>query len=83
MQHSNLKPERKSLFIRPNLRWEKNINIGFRKICCEGMDYIKLAQDRIQWRVFVKSIFGFHERRELLNHLNNYQVLKEYSALQS
>jgi hypothetical protein len=41
------KNEGKLLFVRPRRRWKKSIIL---KIAIEGMDYIKLVQDRFQCR---------------------------------
>lgn len=40
------KPERKSLFGRPRLRWEENIKKDLQEIECEGLDWLDLAQDK-------------------------------------
>jgi hypothetical protein len=34
-------------------RWEDNIRTDFREVGWEGVDWIHLAEDRDQWRVFV------------------------------
>jgi hypothetical protein len=33
-------------------RWEDNIRMDLREIGREGVDWIHLAQDRNQWRIF-------------------------------
>jgi hypothetical protein len=38
---------------RPRRRWVDNIKIDLREIGWDGMDWIKLAQDRDQWRALV------------------------------
>jgi hypothetical protein len=35
---------------RPRRRWEDNIKIYLRAVGWSGMDWIDLAQDRVQWR---------------------------------
>jgi len=46
------KPGRNRPFGRPRRRWGSNIRIDLREIGWEGMDWIHLAQDGGQWRVF-------------------------------
>jgi hypothetical protein len=52
------KPEGKRLLGRPKRRWEDNINIDFREIAIDGANWIQLAQDRVQWRVFVNTVMN-------------------------
>jgi hypothetical protein len=47
------KPERKRPLGRPRQRWVDNIKIYLREIRWGGMDWIDLAQDRDQWRVWL------------------------------
>jgi len=51
IQHLRWKTSRKEAFGRAGHRWEGNMNINFRKPGCEGVDWIQLAQDNVQWRV--------------------------------
>jgi hypothetical protein len=37
-------------------RWEDNIKIDLREIGIDGANWILLAQDRAQWRVFVNTV---------------------------
>jgi len=39
-------PENKRPLGRPRHRWEDNIKMDLQEVGCEGMDWIKLAQDR-------------------------------------
>jgi hypothetical protein len=48
------KPEEK----RPRCRWMDNIKMDVRKIGWDGMDWIKLAQDRDQWRALVNTVMN-------------------------
>jgi hypothetical protein len=41
---------------RPRLRWKDNIKMDLREIGIEGANWIRLAQHRVQWRAFVKTI---------------------------
>jgi hypothetical protein len=49
------KPEGKRLLGRPIRRWVDNIKMDVREIGWDGRDWIDLAQDRGQWRVFVNA----------------------------
>jgi hypothetical protein len=39
-------------------RWEDNIKMDLRKIGWEVVEWIHLAQDRDQWRVFVNTVIN-------------------------
>jgi hypothetical protein len=47
-------PKRKRLLERPSSRWEDNIKIDLKEISYADVDWIRLAQDRVQW-VYVKT----------------------------
>jgi hypothetical protein len=36
--------------------WEDNIKMDFREIRIDGSNWIRLAQDRVQWRAFVSKV---------------------------
>jgi hypothetical protein len=46
------KPDGKRPLGRPRCRWVDNIKMDLSEIGWGGMDWIDLAQDRDQWRVF-------------------------------
>jgi hypothetical protein len=50
------KPEGKRPLGRPRRRWVDNIKMDHREI---GRDWIKVAQDRDQWRVLVNTVINF------------------------
>jgi hypothetical protein len=52
------KPEGKRPLRRPRRRWVDNVKIDLRKIGWDGMDWIKLAQDRDQWRALVNTVIN-------------------------
>jgi hypothetical protein len=43
---------------RPRCRWEDNIELDLREIGIDGANWIRLAQDRVQWRAFVKTVMN-------------------------
>jgi hypothetical protein len=45
------KPEGKRPLGRPRRRWEDGIRLDLREIGLEGVDWIRLAQDRDRWAV--------------------------------
>jgi hypothetical protein len=51
------KPEGKTPLGRPRHRWECNIKMDLREIGWGGMDWIDLAQDRVQWRVWMGILY--------------------------
>jgi hypothetical protein len=55
------KPERKRPFGRPKCRWEdntKNIRMDLRGIGWEGVDWIRLAQDKEKLHALVKTVMN-------------------------
>jgi hypothetical protein len=43
---------------RPRHRWVDNIKMDLREIGWDGRDWIKLAQDRDQWRALVNTVMS-------------------------
>jgi hypothetical protein len=43
---------------RPWHRWEDNIKMNLKKVGCEGMDWIDVAQDRARWRAHANVIMN-------------------------
>jgi hypothetical protein len=52
-------PEGKRPLGRSMHRWEDNIKMGLREIGIDGANWIRLAQDRVQWRAFVNMVMNF------------------------
>ncbi|KAJ4449974.1 hypothetical protein ANN_01381 [Periplaneta americana] len=48
------RPEGKRPLGRPRRRWEDNIKMDLREVGYDGRDWINLAQDRDQWRAYVR-----------------------------
>jgi hypothetical protein len=53
------RPEGKRPLGRLRRRWEDNIKMDLRDIRIDGANWIRLAQDRVQWRAFVKTVMNF------------------------
>jgi hypothetical protein len=49
------KPEGKRPLGRPRRRWENNIKMDLREKGIDGANWIRLTQDRVQWRAFVST----------------------------
>jgi hypothetical protein len=52
------RPEGKRPLGRPKRRWKNNIKMDIREIGIDGANWIRLAQDRIQWRAFVNTVMN-------------------------
>jgi hypothetical protein len=52
------RPERKRPVGRPRWRWEDNIKMDLGEIGIDMTNWIRLAQDGVQWRAFVKTVMN-------------------------
>jgi hypothetical protein len=52
------KPEGKRPLGRPRRRWVNWIRMDLREIGLEGVDWIRLAQDRDRWRTVVSAVMN-------------------------
>jgi hypothetical protein len=52
------RPEGKRPLGRPRRRWEDNIKMDLREVGIDGANWIRLAQDRVQWRAFVNTVMN-------------------------
>jgi hypothetical protein len=52
------KPESNRALGRPRCRWEDNIKMDLREIGIDGANWIRLAQDRVQWRALVNTVMN-------------------------
>jgi hypothetical protein len=52
------RPEGKRPLGRRGPRWEDNIKMDLRGIGLDGANWIRLAQDRVQWRAFVNTVMS-------------------------
>jgi hypothetical protein len=52
------RPKGKTPLGRPRHRWEDNIKMDLGGIGIDGANWIRLAQDRVQWRAFVNTVMN-------------------------
>jgi hypothetical protein len=52
------KPEGNRPLGRPRRKWEDNIKMDLREIGIDGVNWIRLAQDRVQCRAFVNTVMN-------------------------
>jgi hypothetical protein len=52
------RPEGKRPLGRPRRRWEDNIKLDLREIRINAANWIRLAQDMVQWRAFVDTVMN-------------------------
>jgi hypothetical protein len=52
------RPEGKKPLGRPRRRWEHNIKMDLGEIGIGGANWIRLAQERVQWWAFVNTVMN-------------------------
>jgi hypothetical protein len=52
------RPESKRPLGRPGRRWEDNIKMDPREVGSDGANWIRVLQDRVQWRAFVNTVMN-------------------------
>ena len=52
------KPEEKRHLGRPRRRWEDNIEMELREVVCDPGEGTDLAEDRDQWRAYVRAVMN-------------------------
>jgi hypothetical protein len=52
------RPEGRRPLGKPRSRWEDNIKSDLRQIGKDGANWIRLTQDRVQWRAFVNTVMN-------------------------
>ncbi|KAJ4428349.1 hypothetical protein ANN_24368 [Periplaneta americana] len=70
------RPEGKRPLGRPRRRWEDNIKMDLREVGYDDREWINFAQDRDQWRAYVRAAMNLRndtetdeeEKKELLGH---------------
>ncbi|KAJ4437848.1 hypothetical protein ANN_13787 [Periplaneta americana] len=58
------RPEGKRPLGRPRRRWEYNIKMDLREVGYDDRDWINLAQDRDQWRAYVRAAMNHRKATE-------------------
>jgi hypothetical protein len=72
------RPEGKRPLGRPRRRWEDRIKMDIRKRGIDGANWIRLAQDRVQWRAFVNTVMNLRGplERIFFDKLSDNQIFK-------
>jgi hypothetical protein len=65
------KPEGRRPLGRPRRWWVVNINMGFREIVWDGMDWIDLPLDRDRWRALVNTVMNLRVPSNAGNFLSS------------
>jgi hypothetical protein len=52
------RPKGKRPLGRPRRKWEDNIKLDLRETGIDGANWIRLAEDRVQWRAFVNTVMN-------------------------
>jgi hypothetical protein len=52
------RPEGKRPPGRPRHRWKNNIKMDLKETGIDGAKWIRLVQDRVQWRAFVSTVMN-------------------------
>jgi hypothetical protein len=52
------RPEGKRPLGRPRRRWEDNIKLDLRETGIDGVNWIQLDQDRVQWWAFLNTMMN-------------------------
>ena len=55
------KPESKRPLGRSRCRWEDNIKMDMREVGCDLGDWIVLAEDKDQWRAYVRAVMNLRD----------------------
>jgi hypothetical protein len=58
------RPEGKRPLERSRRRWKDNIKLDLREIGIDGANWIRLAQDRVQWRAFVNTVMNLRVHKK-------------------
>ncbi|KAJ4438039.1 hypothetical protein ANN_13978, partial [Periplaneta americana] len=66
------RPEGKRPSGRPRRRWEDNIKMDLREMGYDDREWINLAQDRDQWRAYVRAAMNLREKKFDVPELEDY-----------
>jgi hypothetical protein len=73
------RPEGKRPLGRPRRRWEDNTKLELKEIGIDEANWIRLAQDRVQWRAFVDTVMNLrvpYRKQNFFDRLSDYQLFK-------
>jgi hypothetical protein len=73
------RPEWKRPLGRPRRRWEDNIKMDLRETGIDGEYWNRLAQDRVQWQVFVNTVMNLRvpsRKQDIFDKLSDNQFFK-------
>jgi hypothetical protein len=76
------KPEGKRRLRIHRHRREDNIRMNVKKENCEGLGWVELAPDRVQWWAVMNTMKNhlFPEGMGFVDQLRNYELFKKYPA---
>jgi hypothetical protein len=60
---------------RPRHRWEDNIKMYLKETRCEDVDWIHLAQDRVQWQCSVNTVVNLEVPKKAVKILVGYETV--------
>ncbi|KAJ4450075.1 hypothetical protein ANN_01482 [Periplaneta americana] len=69
------RPEGKRPLGRPRRRWEDNIKMDLREVGYAGRDWINLAQDRDQWRAYVRAAMNLRSEQNVFQGVAKFRYL--------
>ncbi|KAJ4445879.1 hypothetical protein ANN_12564 [Periplaneta americana] len=74
------RPEGKRPLGRPRRRWEDNIKMDLREVGYDDREWINLAQDRDQWRAYVRAVMNLRKikksfRQDVTRSVNSLHTL--------
>ena len=52
-------------------RWEDNIKMDLREVGCDAGDWIDIAEDRDQWRAYVRAVMNLRVLGKIISYNNN------------
>jgi hypothetical protein len=59
---------------RPRHMWDDNVKMDLREIRWAGMDWIRLAQDRVQWMALVSTVMNLRVPENIWKFLSSWAI---------
>ncbi|KAJ4450628.1 hypothetical protein ANN_02056 [Periplaneta americana] len=77
------RPEGKRPLGRPRRRWEDNIKMDLREVGYDDREWINLAQDRDQWRAYVRAAMNLRSQQntQVYHHHHQYHTIRENTGI--